>query len=136
MLVAVGGGGLLGGVASWFADRAPRVVGVEPSGAPTLTDALKAGRPVDAPAGSVAADSLAPRRVGDLTFPIAQQYVDRVLLVEDDEIVRAQQTLWDVFRLVLEPGGAAAFASVLSGAFAPARDEHVVVVLCGANTER
>ena len=136
VLVAVGGGGLIGGVASWYADRAPRVIGVEPVGAPTLTAALKAGRPVDAPAGGVAADSLAPRRVGTLTFPIAQQHVDRVLLVEDEDIVRAQETLWDVFRIVVEPGGAAAFAAILSRHYTPARDEHVVVVLCGANTER
>ena len=136
VLVAVGGGGLIGGVAAWFADRAVKVVGVEPVGAPTLTEALKAGKPVDAPAGSIAADSLAPRRVGTLMFPIAQRHVDRVLLVEDDEIVRAQDALWNAFRLVVEPGGAAAFAALLSGRYTPAPDEHVVVVLCGANTER
>jgi len=136
VLVAVGGGGLIGGVAAWFADRPIRVVGVEPVGAPTLTEALKAGKPVDAPAGSIAADSLAPRRVGTLMFPIAQRHVDRVLLVEDDEIVRAQEALWNAFRLVVEPGGAAAFAALLSGRYTPAPDEHVVVVLCGANTER
>jgi threonine dehydratase len=136
VLVAVGGGGLIGGVASWYAGETPRVIGVEPAGAPTLTEALKAGRPVDAPAGSVAADSLAPRRVGELTFPIAQQYVDRVVLVEDGDIVHAQEVLWDVFRLAVEPGGAAAFAALLSRQYTPARDEHVVVVLCGANTER
>lgn len=136
VLVAVGGGGFIGGVAAWYAGQATRVIGVEPVGAPTLTDALKAGRPVDAPAGSVAADSLAPRRVGDLMFPIAQQYVDRVLLVEDEDIIHAQDALWNVFRLLVEPGGAAAFAALLSGQYTPAPDEHVVVVLCGANTER
>jgi len=136
VLVAVGGGGLIGGVAAWFADRAVKVVGVEPVGAPTLTEALKAGKPVDAPAGSIAADSLAPRRVGTLMFPIAQRHVDRVLLVEDDEIVRAQEALWNAFRLVVEPGGAAAFAALLCGRYTPAPDEQVVVVLCGANTER
>ena len=136
VLVAVGGGGLLGGVAAWHAGGPTRVVGVEPVGAPTLTEALKAGRPVDAPAGSVAADSLAPRRVGELMFPIAQRYVDRVLLVEDDDIVRAQDVLWDVFRMVLEPGGAAAFAALLSGRYAPATGEHVAVVLCGGNAQR
>jgi threonine dehydratase len=136
VLVAVGGGGLIGGVAAWYADQASRVIGVEPVGAPTLTEALKAGKPVDAPAGSIAADSLAPRRVGELMFPIAQQHVDRVVLVDDDDIVRAQETLWDVFRLLVEPGGAAAFAAILSRRYTPACDEHVVVVLCGANTER
>jgi threonine dehydratase len=136
VLVAVGGGGLIGGVAAWCADQPPRVIGVEPVGAPTLTEALKARRPVDAPAGSIAADSLAPKRVGQLGFPIVQQYVERVVLVEDEDIVRAQETLWETFRLLVEPGGAAAFAALLSRQLRPARDEHVVVVLCGANTER
>ena len=136
VLLAVGGGGLIGGVASWFAGQRPRVIGVEPVGAPTLTEALKAGRPVDAPAGSVAADSLAPRRVGELMFPIAQQHIDRVILVEDEDIVRAQAVLWDVFRLAVEPGGAAAFAAILSKRYTPSSDEHVAVILCGANTER
>jgi threonine dehydratase len=136
VLVAVGGGGLIGGIAAWYAGEQTRVVGVEPVGAPTLTEAFKAGKPVDAPAGSIAADSLAPRRVGELMFPIAQRYVDRVLLVEDEEIVRAQELLWDVFRLVVEPGGAAAFAALLSGRYEPSIDEHVVVVLCGGNAQR
>ena len=136
VLVAVGGGGLIGGMAAWYAGEKTRVIGVEPVGAPTLTAALKAGRPVDAPAGSVAADSLAPRRVGELMFPIAQQHIDRVELVEDADIVRAQAVLWDVFRIVVEPGGAAAFAALLAGRYTPSRDEHVVVVLCGGNTQR
>ncbi|HYU77929.1 MAG TPA: pyridoxal-phosphate dependent enzyme [Vicinamibacterales bacterium] len=136
VLVAVGGGGLIGGVAAWYAGEKTRVIGVEPVGAPTLTEALKAGRSVDAPAGSIAADSLAPRRVGELMFPIAQRHVDRVLLVDDDDIVRAQDVLWDVFRLILEPGGAAAFAAILSGLYKPSIDEHVVVVLCGGNAQR
>ena len=135
LLVAVGGGGLIGGIASWYAGRV-RIVGVEPDGAPTLFEAFKAGCPVDAPAGSIAADSLAPRRVGTLMFPIAQQHVDRVLLVEDDEIVRAQAKLWEVFRLAVEPGGAAAFAAILAGHYRPSRDEDVAVVLCGGNVER
>ena len=136
VLVAVGGGGLIGGVASWFAGHGTRVIGVEPDAAPTLTEALRAGRPVDAPAGGIAADSLAPRRVGELMFPIAQRHVDRVLLVEDGDILRAQEVLWDVFRLAVEPGGAAAFAALLSGRYAPAPDEPVVVVLCGGNAPR
>jgi threonine dehydratase len=136
VLVAVGGGGLLGGVAAWFAGGTARVIGVEPVGAPTLTEALKAGKPVDAPAGSVAADSLAPRRVGELMFPVAQRHVDRVLLVEDEDILRAQDVLWDVFRLVVEPGGAAALAAILSGRYKPAPDEHIVVILCGGNAQR
>ena len=136
VLVAVGGGGLIGGVAAWYAGTGTRVVGVEPAAAPTLTEALKAGRPVDAPAGGIAADSLAPRRVGTLMFPIARQYVDGVVLVEDEDIVRAQDILWDAFRLVVEPGGAAAFAALLAGRYRPSPHEHVVVVLCGGNAQR
>jgi threonine dehydratase len=136
VLVAVGGGGLIGGIAAWYAESDTRVIGVEPAAAPTLTEALKAGRPVDAPAGGIAADSLAPKRVGELMFPIAQQHIDRVLLVEDEDIVRAQRMLWDAFRLFVEPGGAAAFAALLAGHYQPAPDEHVVVVLCGGNAQR
>ena len=136
ILVAVGGGGLIGGTAAWFAGEGPRIVGVEPAAAPTLTEALRAGKPVDAPAGGVAADSLAPKRVGSLMFPIAQKYVTRVLLVKDEDIIGAQALLWDVCRIAVEPGGAAALAALVANRFAPSRDEHVVVVLCGANTER
>jgi threonine dehydratase len=133
LLVAVGGGGLIGGIAAWCRGR-PRVVGVEPTDAPTLTMALKAGQPVDAPAGSIAADSLAPRQVGQLMFPIAQQFVERVVLVSDDDIRSAQTRLWDVLRLVAEPGGVAALAALLSGAYRPGQGEHVGVVISGANT--
>jgi threonine dehydratase len=133
VLVAVGGGGLIGGIAAWFAGRR-RVVGVEPDGAPTLYDAFKAGRPVDAPAGSIAADSLAPRRVGELMFPLAQAYIERVALVTDDAIRAAQRTLWDALRIVAEPGGAAAFAALQSGAYVPAAGERVGIVICGGNT--
>jgi len=136
VMVAVGGGGLIGGMSIWYAGGKTRIVGVEPVAAPTLTAALKAGMPVDAPAGGIAADSLAPRRVGQLMFPIAQQHIDRVLLVEDDDIVRAQARLWDVFRIAVEPGAAAAIAALLSRRYEPSADEHVAVVLCGANTQR
>lgn len=137
VMVAVGGGGLIGGMAVWYAGgRRTRLVGVEPVAAPTLTAALKAGMPVDAPAGGIAADSLAPRRVGQLMFPIAQQHIDRVLLVQDENIVRAQELLWDIFRMAVEPGGAAALAALLCRQYEPAIDEHVAVVLCGANTQR
>jgi threonine dehydratase len=136
VLAAVGGGGLLGGIASWYAGASTCVVGVEPFGAPTLTEALKAGKPVDAPAGSVAVDSLAPKQVGALMFPIAQQFVERVVLVEDEDIVRAQEVLWNTFRLLVEPGGAAALSALLSGRYSPAANEHVVVVLSGGNVKR
>jgi len=133
VLVAVGGGGLIGGIAAWYAGAA-RVVGVEPAAAPTLTEALRAGRPVDAPAGGIAADSLAPRRVGELMFPIAQRHVDRVVLVGDDAIRRAQEALWQAARVVAEPGAAAPLAALLAGAYAPAAGERVGVVVSGGNT--
>ena len=133
LLVAVGGGGLIGGIAAWYSGRI-KVIGVEPEAAPTLTRALAAGRPVDAEAGGIAADSLAPRRVGEQVLPLAQRFVERMLLVEDDAIRAAQQTLWDALRIVAEPGGAAALAALLSGAYRPAHGERVGVVLSGGNT--
>lgn len=133
LLVAVGGGGLIGGIAAWYAGRI-KLVGVEPEAAPTLTRALAAGHPVDAEAGGIAADLLAPRRIGEQVFPLAQRFVERVLLVEDDAIRQAQQTLWDALRIVAEPGGAAALAALLSGRYRPAPGERVGVVLSGGNT--
>ena len=133
LLVATGGGGLIGGIAAWFAGRI-KIIAVEPEGAPTLFKALAAGRPVDAPAEGIAADSLAPKRVGQLMFPLAQAHVERSLLVSDDDIRAAQLALWDVLRVVAEPGGAAAMAALLSGRYRPAPGERVAVLLCGANT--
>jgi threonine dehydratase len=133
LLVAVGGGGLVGGIAAWYAGRIP-VIGVEPESAPTLTRALEAGEPVDAPAGGIAADSLAPRRVGSLMFPIAQRYAPRTVLVTDDAIREAQAALWKTLRVVAEPGGAAAFAALLSRRYEPRPGQSIGVVLCGANT--
>ncbi|MET3583091.1 threonine dehydratase [Mesorhizobium robiniae] len=132
LLVAVGGGGLIGGIAAWFGGRI-RIIAVEPEGAPTLYRAFEAGRPVDAPTEGIAADSLAPKRVGDMMFPIAEAFVERSILVSDDEIVAAQAALWDRVRIISEPGGAAAFAAVLSGRYAPAAGERVAVLVCGAN---
>jgi threonine dehydratase len=132
VLVSVGGGGLIGGIAAWYRGSI-RLVGVEPEAAPTLTYALAAGQPVDAPAGGIAADSLAPRRVGMLMYNLATQYVSAVKLVSDADIVRSKQTLWDTMRVATEPGGAAAFASLLSGAYQPAAGETVVVVISGGN---
>jgi threonine dehydratase len=135
LIVAVGGGGLLGGIAAWYAGgEMIKLIAVEPTGAPTLTTALAAGRPVDAEAGGIAADSLAPRRVGKLMFPFAQRHVETVVLVSDDAIRRAQQELWRVLRIVTEPGGAAAFAALLSHQYQPRPGERVGVILCGGNT--
>ena len=133
LLVAVGGGGLIGGIAAWFAGRIP-LIGVEPEAAPTLTRALEAGRPVDSPAGGIAADSLAPKRVGELMFPLAQRYVTRTALVSDDAIRGAQRALWKALRIVAEPGGAAALAALISGSWKAKPGERIGVLLCGANT--
>ncbi|HET6977971.1 MAG TPA: threonine/serine dehydratase [Pyrinomonadaceae bacterium] len=135
LLVAVGGGGLIGGVAAWYQNRI-RVVAVEPTEAPTLHLALKAGQPVDSPAGGIAADSLAPRQVGQQMFPIAQRFVQRSLLVTDEEILAAQKKLWDAMRIVAEPGGATTFAGLLSGRYQPERGERVGVIVCGGNTDK
>ncbi|WGF89797.1 threonine/serine dehydratase [Marinivivus vitaminiproducens] len=135
LLVAVGGGGLIGGIASWFAGRT-KVVAVEPEAAPTLHAALAAGRPVDAPAGGIAADSLAPRRIGRLAFAVAQAHVaPEVVLVSDDAIRQAQAALWSRLRIAAEPGGAAAFAALLTGGYGPEPGERVAVLVCGGNTE-
>lgn len=134
VLVAVGGGGLIGGIAAWFRGRV-KVIGVEPFAAPTLAYARAAGRPVDAPAGGIAADSLAPRHVGQLMFPLAQAFVSDVVLVEDEEIRRAQVLLWDSLRITAEPGGAAALAALTSGRYRPSPRERVAVIVCGANTD-
>jgi threonine dehydratase len=133
VLAGVGGGGLLAGIAT-ACDGEVRVVGVEPEGAPTMTEALAAGRPVDAATGSVAVDSLAPRRVGELTFSLVSQRVDSVVLVSDEAILQAQQALWDTLRVVGEPGGCAALAALLSGRYVPEPGESVAVVVSGANT--
>jgi len=133
LFVAVGGGGLIGGIAAWF-DGKIKIIGVEPETAPTLCKALEAGRPVDAEAGGLAADSLAPRRVGEWMFPIAQKYVERVILVSDDGIRKTQEMLWNTTRIAAEPGGAAALAALTSGNYVPAKDERVAVLICGGNT--
>jgi threonine dehydratase len=124
----------MGGMAAWFEGRT-RLIAVEPRAAPTLYRALEAGRPVDAEAGGIAADSLAPRQVGALMFPLARQYVEKCVLVEDDAIRQAQRALWRLMRVATEPGGAAAFAALLSGAYEPTPGERVGIVLCGANTD-
>jgi threonine dehydratase len=133
VLVPVGGGGLIAGTAAYFAG-AVRVVGVEPAGAPTLTRARANGGPVDAPAGSIAADVLAPRRVGDLVFPLTQSYVSDVLLVDDEAIREAQHALWRATRQIAEPAGAVTTAALMTGAYCPEPGERVAIVVTGANT--
>jgi threonine dehydratase len=134
VLVAAGGGGLIGGTAAWYAGSA-QVISVEPENCPALHDALRAGRPVDASVAGVAADSLGARQVGGLMFPLAQRFVAGAVLVTDTAIVATQRLLWDRFRLIAEPGGATALAALLSGAFLPPVAARVGVVVCGGNTD-
>lgn len=134
ILVATGGGGLIGGIAAWYAGSAA-VISVEPEGCPALHDALAAGRPVEAPVGGLAADSLGARQVGSLMFPIARQFVAASVLVPDAAIADAQRLIWDRLRLVAEPGGATALAALVCGAFVPPSGARVGVLVCGANTD-
>jgi len=133
VLASVGGGGLLGGIAGWYAGQA-RIVGVEPEEAPTLTEAIRAGHPVDAKTGGIAVDSLAPRQIGTLTFAVLRSAGAQAVLVSDDAIRQAQELLWDTLRVVAEPGGCTALAAIISGRYQPAPDERVAVVISGANT--
>ncbi len=135
LLVATGGGGLIGGIAAWFAGSATRVISVEPESCPTLATALKEGRPVPCPVGGVAADSLGARQVGALMFEVAQHHVAEAVLVPDDAIREAQRRLWSALRLVAEPGGATALAALISGAWVPPAGAKVAVLVCGSNTD-
>lgn len=134
VLVAVGGGGLVSGVGAWF-DRRVKVIAVEPEGSRCLGAALEAGRPVDVPVDSIAADSLGAKRAGDLVFEIARQTVDRAVTVPDAAIRNAQLALWNGWRIAAEPGGAAAYAALLADRYVPAPGESVGVLLCGANVD-
>jgi threonine dehydratase len=135
VLVATGGGGLIGGIAGWYAGTPVQVVSVEPEGCPTLATALREGRPVPCPVGGIAADSLGAKQVGALMFEVARAQVAQAVLVPDAAIRAAQRLLWDAVRLVAEPGGATALAALLCGAFQPPPGARVAVVLCGANTD-
>ena len=134
VLVAVGGGGLIAGIAAWYGRRV-KVVGVEPEGSRALHASLEAGRPVDVTVESIAADSLGARNTGQLVYDIARANVDHVALVPDDAIVAAQRLLWDRLRVATEPGGAAALAALICGSYKPRADEKVGVLLCGANVD-
>ena len=134
VLVAVGGGGLIAGVATWFADRV-KVVAVETRGTPALHAALEAGAPVDVEVGGLCASSLGARRAGEIAFAVARRHVDASLLVTDEDVADAQRRLWEGARLVAEPGGATALAALTAGAYVPAPGERVAVIVCGANTD-
>jgi threonine dehydratase len=134
VLVATGGGGLVSGVALWF-QRRVKVVAVEPKGSRALHAALEAGRSVDVPVESIAADSLGARSVGDKVHAVCAAHLDHVALVPDDSIRGAMKALWSEFRIVTEPGGAAALAALLCGAYTPAKGERVGVLVCGGNVD-
>jgi len=134
VLVAVGGGGLAGGIAAAMAGEA-RVVGVEPLGCPTWHDAFAAGGPVDVEVGGLAADALGATRLGDVAWSVLERTGATSVLVEPDDVVRARQLLWQELHLAVEPGGAVAVAALLGGAYVPAEGERVAVVLCGANAD-
>ena len=133
ILVAVGGGGLAAGVAAWYESRR-RVVSVEPEGCPSLAAAMEAGEPVEVPVGGIAADSLGARRIGEVPFSVAKQHIAASVVVPDDAILEAQWRLWDEFRILAEPGGAASLAALLCGAYVPEAGESVGVIVCGGNT--
>ncbi len=132
VLVAVGGGGLIGGVATWYAGGA-KIVAVESEQTGTLAAALQAGRPVDVEVGGIAADSLGARRIGEYGFAAARRWVAAALLVSDEQIIKAQRLLWEETRVLCEPGSAAPLAALLAGAYVPAADERVGVIICGGN---
>ncbi|HEV2490069.1 MAG TPA: threonine/serine dehydratase [Candidatus Acidoferrales bacterium] len=133
LLVAVGGGGLIGGISAWYGGKV-KIIGVEPERAPSLARALASGRPVDVEVGGIAADSLGAKRVGNLMFPVAQKHVERVVLVTDEAIEKAQRALWNALRIVAEPGGAAAFAALLSHRYEAKSGERIGIIVCGGNT--
>lgn len=134
VLVASGGGGLIGGIAAWFAGRW-KVVNVEPEQSAAIARAMEAGSPTFVEPKGIAIDSLGATQCGELMFPIAQKYVAESVLVTDDEIRAAQRDLWNRFRLMSEPGGATAYAALLSGRYQPAPGERMMVLVCGSNVD-
>jgi threonine dehydratase len=134
VFVAVGGGGLIGGVLSWFQGDV-KVVAVEPQSATTLKSALEAGQPIPVPVAGLAADSLGARQIGKLGFEAASKWLNNNLLVSDNDIREAQLFLWDNFRVTAEPGGAAALAPLLSGQYKAAANEEITVIICGGNVD-
>ncbi len=134
ILVATGGGGLIGGIAAWY-DGSAEIICVEPEGCPTLTTAMLVGHPIDCPVSGLAADALGARQVGALMFPIAQAFVTGAVLVTDEQIAAAQRLLWEQMRLIAEPGGATALAALTSGRFVAPEGARIGVVICGGNTD-
>ena len=133
VLVAAGGGGLLAGIAAWYAGAA-QVIGVEPETCPTLHSARAAGRPVPVATGGIAADSLGAREAGTQVFPLVEAHVATLVLVPDHAIQTARHLLWDQTRILAEPGGATALAALLCGAFVPPAEARIGILVCGGNT--
>jgi len=134
VLVSVGGGGLIGGIAAWFEDRT-RVVALEPALAPTLYRARQAGQPVDVAVSGIAADSLGAKRIGEIAWEMSQRHVKDALLLSDDAIRSAQLWLWREFKLAVEPAAALGLAALQSGVYQPGSNETVCLILCGANLD-
>lgn len=134
VLVACGGGGLVGGIAAWF-DRRVRVIAVEAEGSPTLATAREAGERVTISVGGVAADALGASRIGAIAWEVAQRAIDDVVVVPGEAIMDARQRLWDELRVCAEPGGAASLAALTSGGYEPAPGERVAVIVCGGNSD-
>ncbi|RYZ10753.1 MAG: threonine/serine dehydratase [Comamonadaceae bacterium] len=134
VLVSVGGGGLIAGIAAWFEDRS-RVIALEPELAPTLYRARQAGQPVDVAVSGIAADSLGAKRIGAIAWEVTQRHVPEALLLTDEAIRKAQLTLWKDFKLAVEPAAALGLAALQSGAWVPRTDEAVALVICGANVD-
>ena len=134
VLVSVGGGGLIAGVAAWFRDRC-RIDALEPELAPTLFRAREAGRPVDVAVSGVAADSLGAKRIGSIAWDLTQRHVDAAHLLGDAAIRAAQQAMWKELRLAVEPAAALPLAALSTGIVVPRPDERVLLVICGANLD-
>lgn len=134
LLVSVGGGGLIAGIASWFEGRS-RVVALEPVLAPTLFRAREAGHPADVSVSGIAADSLGAKRIGELAWVATQAHVRDALLLSDEAIRAAQLWLWKELKLAVEPAAALPLAALHSGTYVPRADEKVCLVICGANLD-
>jgi len=134
VLVSVGGGGLIGGIVSWFEQRA-RVVALEPKLAPTLFRAREAGRPVDVAVSGIAADSLGAKRIGSLAWEATQAHVCDALLLSDESIRAAQRWLWKELKLAVEPAAALPLAALHSNLYVPRADEKICLIICGANLD-
>ncbi len=135
VLVSVGGGGLIAGIAAWFAGTSTRVIALEPERAPTLHAARQAGQPVDVEVGGLAADSLGARRIGQIAWAVSQRHVQDALLLPDEAIRDAQRWLWKEMKLAVEPAAALGLAALHTGAYRPRPGERVALVVCGANVD-